>query len=353
MKFNYSDDQFIFDNFSIQSSLGTLVTQFGSLNSKSTNIGCNSEALFANAMNSIKIKCVLFEINNAVIGRSHKEIFSLDKSIVITNPLISWDLKNSSTNDFINIELNSGDLSCIQGKTLYLASVWGASYFHFISETLGKCLIANNFLPLLEFDNILISGIDLPYVKEWFKYLGVEDKLVDIGTINNYKKVDSLIIPSYSQHCGWFSRDLINFIKSSMNFNNYRSFEYRYRKIYIIRSGSRRILNESLLIDFLKKYGFEFLYLENLSQYQQAEIFAQSSHIIAPHGAGLTNLIYCSPGVKVFEFFGSEYKNLCFFGLCDLLDLEHFYHVSDDLDGLGNYSVDLSKIEHFISNFFV
>jgi capsular polysaccharide biosynthesis protein len=34
---------------------------------------------------------------------------------------------------------------------------------------------------------------------------------------------------------------------------------------------------------------------------QQTRLFSEAGHVIAGHGAGLTNLMYCRPGTRVLE----------------------------------------------------
>ena len=48
--------------------------------------------------------------------------------------------------------------------------------------------------------------------------------------------------------------------------------------------------------------GWEFVQLEKLPVGEQMQLFAEAKSIIAPHGAGLTNLLWCAPDTKVLEF---------------------------------------------------
>ena len=57
--------------------------------------------------------------------------------------------------------------------------------------------------------------------------------------------------------------------------------------------------------------GWETVTLEDLSIKEQVKTFAEATHIVAPHGAGLTNLLWCRPKTKVYEltheaFFGKK-----------------------------------------------
>lgn len=68
------------------------------------------------------------------------------------------------------------------------------------------------------------------------------------------------------------------------------------RKIYISRQDAavRKITNDEEISLLLKnKYGIETVIPGKLSLKDQAELFHNSTFIISPHGAGLTNLIWC------------------------------------------------------------
>lgn len=66
--------------------------------------------------------------------------------------------------------------------------------------------------------------------------------------------------------------------------------------IYISRQDAavRKITNDEEISLLLKnKYGIETVIPGKLSLKDQAELFHNSTFIISPHGAGLTNLIWC------------------------------------------------------------
>ncbi len=77
----------------------------------------------------------------------------------------------------------------------------------------------------------------------------------------------------------------------------------RFRRIYLSRqdSNERRLLNEPELIALVRRHGFEVVSLTGMDVAAQIRLFSASSRIIAPHGAGLTNLLYCRPNATVLE----------------------------------------------------
>jgi capsular polysaccharide biosynthesis protein len=86
------------------------------------------------------------------------------------------------------------------------------------------------------------------------------------------------------------------------------------RRLYVSRANDerRKLLNEREVLALLAMHGFETVQLDGLDVRAQVLLFAEASHIVAPHGAGLTNLLFCPPGTTVLELLPSNYVNWCF-----------------------------------------
>ena len=78
-------------------------------------------------------------------------------------------------------------------------------------------------------------------------------------------------------------------------------------RIYISRSGRRRILNEDALITLLEKYNIEFIEDKPRTVAEQVAIYRNASFIIGPHGASFTNILWCQPGTHLIELFSPNY----------------------------------------------
>jgi capsular polysaccharide biosynthesis protein len=77
------------------------------------------------------------------------------------------------------------------------------------------------------------------------------------------------------------------------------------RRLYVSRADApvRRLANEDALLARLKPFGVEKLSLTGLPVREQLRILSEASVVIGPHGAGLTNVIFASPEVRVIELF--------------------------------------------------
>ena len=98
------------------------------------------------------------------------------------------------------------------------------------------------------------------------------------------------------------------------------------RRIYISRDDARyrRVQNENALLAQVDHYGFERVLLSQLSFSEQIQLFASADAVMAPHGAGLANLVFSPPGCTVIEFMPQNYVNACFWALSEACG-HHYY----------------------------
>ena len=71
--------------------------------------------------------------------------------------------------------------------------------------------------------------------------------------------------------------------------------------------------------------GFQSLHCEDMDFDEQAAAFRQAEVVVAPHGAGLANLLFCRPGTKVLEIFPASLLRTCYWSLAEALGLDYAY----------------------------
>ena len=101
------------------------------------------------------------------------------------------------------------------------------------------------------------------------------------------------------------------------------------------RSGAqqRKIRRESELLDLLQSLGVEIFCPDRLPVEDQASRMARAGFVIAPHGAGLSNLVFCQPSTPVLEIFYPGYINQCYRVLAAMRGLPYFYFIGRALSG--------------------
>jgi capsular polysaccharide biosynthesis protein len=98
------------------------------------------------------------------------------------------------------------------------------------------------------------------------------------------------------------------------------------RRLFISRESAdyRRLQNERDIVGKLVDYGFFEVKTEKLSFQEQIRLFSEAEVIVAPHGSGLANLVFCSPGATVIELFPAGNIDL-YYRLSMALQLKYYY----------------------------
>ena len=237
-----------------------------------------------------------------------------------------------------------------------LTHAYSNNYFHFIMDGLLKLVIVFS-LPQSVISNltfIISSRQDLKkWQKDYLNILGIDLEqclFVEQEPI----RVKKLLIVSPRRFQFYYSIDVVRkfsqLMLENLGYSNRNPEEY----VYISRSSSktRHVENEQELIDRLSQFGFRLYTLENMSVAEQVRLFTKAKVIIAPHGAGLTNMIYCKQP-KVIEIFGEDNYNQGFFmTLCLGLGGKYTAIVASKIYANGNLEVDIesvvSKVKSYI-----
>lgn len=122
--------------------------------------------------------------------------------------------------------------------------------------------------------------------------------------------------------------------------------------IYISRENAayRRVVNEDEVIQFLSAYGFQKYHLETMTISEQVELFSRAKVVIAPHGAGLANLVFCNPGTKVVEIFSTIYIPEYYWMISTYNQLEYYYLINSMHDHVPilDIQVDINRLKELI-----
>ncbi|NCY01460.1 MAG: glycosyltransferase family 61 protein [Planctomycetia bacterium] len=101
-------------------------------------------------------------------------------------------------------------------------------------------------------------------------------------------------------------------------------------RIFVSRAGRgpRAVVNERELVAALAPLGFRRCRLERMSLAEQLTVFHRAECVIGPHGAGLTNLVFCRPGTQVVEI-GTPYRPWsCFYEIAHHRGLDYHLHMA-------------------------
>lgn len=203
----------------------------------------------------------------------------------------------------------------LKGRTLSVASWRTYSYYHWLLDELPRYLVPG----LPPYDQIVCSR-DSAINKEAINLLGLENENIIFLAQAKHYQCDLLIVPSYVATTGQPSPYLVECLSQAVQPLISSSKRYP-EKLFISRksAGVRRIVKEDVIFQGLESQGFTRIQLEKFSWKDQINLFYHAREIIAPHGAGLANLVFCAQKPLVIELFHTDYVHWCFWQLAMLV----------------------------------
>jgi hypothetical protein len=183
----------------------------------------------------------------------------------------------------------------IEGRVALLNTRYSHNFYHWMIDILPR------LAPLRELrgdiDYYLVDCLT-PFRESVLETLGIRRQQLIQPHCRLLLEAEELLVPSLpTPAC---LRDLGRTLLSG--FGGERRLASA-RKLYITRrkTGTRGIANESELERILSSYGFETRAMEEHSLLDQARFVREADVVVAPHGAGLANLIFARPGTRVIE----------------------------------------------------
>lgn len=184
-----------------------------------------------------------------------------------------------------------------------IAHVGGVGFYHWMFTVLPRLHLIQK--AGISVDKFLVNPITSPYQRETLQMLGIPEHKILEATPSLHLQSNRLVVPTLPGNVtNWSCKFLKNsFVPKEKSSNN------KLTKLYISRSKAawRKVVNENELVEKLKKLGFHYVELETLTVKEQIQLFSNAKLIVSPHGAGLSNLAFCRPGVKVIELFAPRY----------------------------------------------
>lgn len=123
------------------------------------------------------------------------------------------------------------------------------------------------------------------------------------------------------------------------------------RRLYLSRRGvvSRGVSNEAEVLNLLAPDGFVLIQPETLSLAEQIALFRDATHVVAPHGASLTNLLHMRQG-SVLELFQEGHGvRPDFFQLAMINNLDYLHALCPSSEAGGAITVPLHLIHAYLA----
>ena len=227
------------------------------------------------------------------------------------------------------------DLTRLKGKVAVLSGLAGHVYYHWMFDILPRIeLMRLGGVDLESIDWFVINYTEKSFQKETLNYLGIPlDKIVSSDRTSLISG-DELIVPSFPGYLDWIPYGTIKFLRQTFLSKISLDITEYGKKIYIsrARARARHIINEEAVAKLLNKLGFQTVYLEEMSIIDQVTLFANAYVVVASHGSGLTNLVFCPPKTIVIELFSPHYVRTDYWIISRLLELKHYYCLGENFN---------------------
>ena len=120
------------------------------------------------------------------------------------------------------------------------------------------------------------------------------------------------------------------------------------KRFFILRRGKTRgIKNQDEVAKFFRSRGWGVVDLEELSLAEQIAWFSNAEAITGEHGAGFTNLLWCSPGCTILELCPNNFLNGCYEGISLCNQLKHSFLVIQ-ANAKNEITIPLSVLEEHL-----
>lgn len=218
----------------------------------------------------------------------------------------------------------------IPGTAAVMTAPGSDNYYHWLVDVFPRFELLRR-APIRIDKYIMNVNGTIPFQNETLAALGISRKQLIESHDGTHYQADTLVVPAVLNTRTLMPGWALPVIRRELLTNRGITPIAGYERIYVSRlnAGHRRTENEQALIRILEGFGCRTVYMEQHSVADAARIFSSCDIVVAPHGAGLANLVFCRPGTKVVELFAPRYVNLCYWAISQHAGLDYHYLIGD------------------------
>ncbi|MFN3899944.1 MAG: glycosyltransferase family 61 protein [Alishewanella aestuarii] len=213
----------------------------------------------------------------------------------------------------------------LSGRSLLLGAYYDDcnNYYHFWADVMADLWFAQRAgVEPAQLDHILLPYSGCRWQQQILELCGIDlNKVVPLSAYSHLRCTE-LILPLRAKGSYRTPVWLNHALRELSHFNPAKSAR---RRLYIARldASKRQLSNEAEIISLLQQHHFEIISCSAFNVAEQQQLFSEAAVVIAPHGAALTNLLWCAPGTRILEFVPEGHHNPGFRDLATLGKLDY------------------------------
>jgi len=202
-------------------------------------------------------------------------------------------------------------------------------FYHLLLEELPRLLLLIENEPKTK---IIASASTYKFIINILKYMTKLNIISQPSYLNSESiSVNSYVFVQATAYSGFIHKEDLYILRSTFLPHILRKETEANlqdcKMIYISRRYSRRsLVNEKELESLMKSHQIKIIYLEKLSFADQIFLFSNLTLVIGLHGAGLSNIVWCSSGTTILEIFTPERFVDCYARIANTLSLNYNYY---------------------------
>ena len=220
---------------------------------------------------------------------------------------------------------------------------YGMTYYHAFTEVIPNLLYIldkindkniNLYIPKSNFIGSLLEWFEIknPYFFKDDNYIILKNQIIQPNT-----------------NCGNISPESVKYIRNIVEKKS--NLEKKIGIFIYRREVTRNIINSNETFECIKKifYNIEWKLFDVETIKDTAELFSKAKIIIAPHGGGLTNMLFAPKNIIIIEIMPYIESNMCYSDLSKLLNNTHYIYPNDYFNENKQMQIDLNKFEKILS----
>ena len=215
----------------------------------------------------------------------------------------------------------------------------GINLCHFVYDTINPILFLLERGMITKASSVLIS--EKIFMRPYFQYIISNSPLGELNWV--VQKSDEWIKVKS------FTKAFVSMEIFKSTYEIFKGIKNPHRKIFLNRRAyfQRNIKNIDRLLIILNRYGFEFIFAEDLSYEDQIKLFRDVKYFVGIHGAGLTNLLNSEiRSICVLEIFSESYVHASFYRFLKILGIKYYDSMAGSKFDLNwNFTIDEKAFE--------